>query len=230
MNDMHAKSDAQLLRQYAEQGTEAAFVEIVNRHTNLVHSAALRQVDSPQIAAEVTQDVFVGLAQAARFLSRQLAEDASLVGWLCRSARNASLNLRRNKIRRRSHTSLEMAGFYPNVKPTDDWERLRPVLDDAMSVLSETDESDHDALVMRIFKNQDLPSVSRALGVSDDTAQTRISRALDKLRARLIRLGITTDAAALSVVLSAKAVQAAPVGLAVTISTVAAIARTSLSA
>ena len=100
----------------------------------------------------------------------------------------------------------------------------------ALSVLSETDESDHDALVMRIFKNQDLPSIGRALGVSDDTAQKRVSRALDKLRDRLIRLGIPTEAAALSVVLSAKAVQAALVGLAFTVSTVAAIARTTLSA
>ena len=230
MNDTQTKSDAQLLHEYAEHGTEAAFVEIVNRHTNLVHSAALRQVDSPDIAAQVTQDVFVGLARAARFLSRRLTADASLVGWLCRSARNASLNLRQNKIRRPWSASLGLPELYPIARATDDWERLRPVLDDALSVLSETDESDHDALVMRIFKKQDLPSIGRALGVSDDTAQKRVSRALDKLHDRLIRLGIPADAAALSVLLSAKAVQAAPVGLAVTISTVAAITRTTLSA
>ena len=41
---MQSKSDAQLLREYALQGVEAAFTEIVNRHRNLVYSAALRQV------------------------------------------------------------------------------------------------------------------------------------------------------------------------------------------
>lgn len=96
-----------------------------------------------------------------------------------------------------------------------------------MSVLSEVDESDHDALVLRYFSNEDLRSVGRALGVSEDTAQNRVSLALDKLRDRLTRLGVATTDAALSIVLSAKAVQAAPAGLAATISNVTALARTS---
>jgi hypothetical protein len=100
------------------------------------------------------------------------------------------------------------------------------VLDAAMSDL---DEPDYDALVLRFFRNQDLRSVGRALGVSDDTAQKRVSRALEKLRDHLTRRGITTTAAALSIVLSAKAVQAAPVGLAVAISAAAALARTAVN-
>src|SRR5271155_2417183 len=103
---MQTKSDAQLLREYAQQGMEAAFTEIVTRHTNLVYSAALRQVDSPDIAAEVAQSVFIGLAQGARLLSKRLAEDASLAGWLCRSARNVSLNHRRDEFRRHSREKL----------------------------------------------------------------------------------------------------------------------------
>jgi RNA polymerase sigma factor (sigma-70 family) len=213
---MQTKSDAQLLREYAEHGMEAAFTEIVARHTNLVYSAALRQVDSPDIAAEVAQCVFIGLAQAARSLSGRLAGDASLAGWLCRSARNVSLNLRRDEFRRHSRERLAMEDLNPIPETAPDWERLRPVLDAAMSDL---DEPDYDALVLRFFRNQDLRSVGRALGVSDDTAQKRVSRALEKLRDHLTRRGITTTAAALSIVLSAKAVQAAPVGLAVAIST-----------
>jgi len=222
---MQTKSDAQLLREYAEQGMEGAFTEIVTRHTNLVYSAALRQVDSPDIAAEVAQRVFIGLAQGARSLSARLARDASLAGWLCRSARNVSLNLRRDEFRRHSRERQAMEELNPIPETAPDWERLRPVLDAAMSDL---DESDYDALVMRFFRNQDLRSVGRALGVSDDTAQKRVSRALDKLRGQLTRRGITTTAAALSVVLSAKAVQAAPVGLAAAISTAATLARTAV--
>src|SRR5207302_3279629 len=83
--------------------------------------------------------------------------------------------------------------------------------------------------VLRFFKNQDLRSVGSALSVSDDAAQKRVSRALDKLRDLLSQRGITTSAAALSVVLSANAVQAAPVGLAVTISTAAALTGTTVA-
>jgi len=57
--------------------------------------------------------------------------------------------------------------------------------------------------------------------VGDDTAQKRVSRALDKLREHLSRRGISSTATALSIVLCANAVQAAPAGLAVTISTAA---------
>ncbi len=44
---MSEASDAQLLRDYAEHGNEAAFREIVERHTDAIYSAALRQVISP---------------------------------------------------------------------------------------------------------------------------------------------------------------------------------------
>src|SRR4029079_19370613 len=44
---MQTQSDAWLLRDYAERDAEAAFTELVQRHTNLVYSAALRQVESP---------------------------------------------------------------------------------------------------------------------------------------------------------------------------------------
>jgi cell division protein FtsB len=65
--------------------------------------------------------------------------------------------------------------------------------------------------------------------VSEDAAQKRVSRALDKLRDLLSRRGITTTAAALSILLSAKAVQAAPAGLAVTISSAAALSGSTLA-
>ena len=40
MGEMQPLSDAQLLRDYAERGAETAFAEIVQRHTDLVYSAA----------------------------------------------------------------------------------------------------------------------------------------------------------------------------------------------
>lgn len=102
MGEMQPKSDAQLLREYAESSVDAAFSGLVQRHTNLVYSAASRQVESPDAAAEIAQRVFIGLAHGAQSLSPRLATDASLAGWLCRSARNLSLNFRRDEFRRQS--------------------------------------------------------------------------------------------------------------------------------
>jgi len=46
-------TDLELLRRYAQQRSEEAFAALVNRHLDLVYSAALRQVLSPQLAEEV---------------------------------------------------------------------------------------------------------------------------------------------------------------------------------
>jgi RNA polymerase sigma factor (sigma-70 family) len=217
---MQSKADAELLKEYARCGAEPAFAELVRRHTNLVYSAALRQAESASAAAEIAQNVFVDLARRARDVAAQLSAEASVAGWLCRSARNQALNFRRNEFRRHARERLAMEQLVPTSESAPDWERLRPVLDAAMAELP---ESDYDAIVMRFFQNQDLRSVGRALGVSDDTAQKRVSRALDKLREQLTRRGVMTTAAALSLMISAHAVQAAPAGLILTISTAATV-------
>ena len=215
---MQTKSDIALLREYAEQGIEAAFTEIVSRHTDLVYSAALRQVNSTDAARDVLQNVFSGLARAAQALSRTMDQDASLAGWLCRSARNLSLKLRRDELRRHSRERQAMQDLEPVAEIVPDWDRLRPVLDEAMSGLS---DSDHDALVLRFFKNQALSAVGTALGLSEDAAQKRVSRALDRLRAELGRRGVTTSVGALATAVSANAVTLAPGGLATDVAGVA---------
>ncbi len=215
---MGTKSDAQLLREFATCGVEAAFTELVHRHANLVYSAALRQVCSPDGAAEIAQNVFLGLAHGAQALVPRLSEEASLAGWLCRSTRNLSLNFRRDEFRRQSRQRKVMEELRTPSEEASDWERLCRVLDESMSELN---EADYDLLVLRFYKALDYRAVGAAMGLSDDAAQKRVSRALERLRRLLSRRGIRTSAAALSLVITANAVQAAPAGLAVTISSAA---------
>lgn len=218
MGEMQPQSDAQLLRAYAEHGNEPAFTELVQRHTNLVYSAALRQVEVPATAAEISQNVFVSLARDAKNLGPKLTSEASLAGWLCRSARNLSLNHRRDEFRRVTRERHAMEQLLSTSDAAPDWDKLRRVLDDAMAELNETD---HDALVLRFYQNQDFHTVGTTIGVSDDTAQKRVARALDKLRNLLAQRGIRATTTTLGVVITANAVQAAPVGLALTISAAA---------
>jgi hypothetical protein len=46
----------QLLREYAELGSEPAFAALVEHHLGLVHGTALRQVHDPHLAEDVAQD------------------------------------------------------------------------------------------------------------------------------------------------------------------------------
>ncbi len=213
---MQEKSDIQLLREYAAQRNEAAFREIVDRHTDLVYSSALRQVLSPDLAGDVAQSVFTDLARKARPLARSLEESASLLGWLFRSTRFAALNQLREDRRRQARERQAMEHFDSSPETTPEWDRVGPVLDEAMGELN---DEDREAVLLRFFKNRDFRAIGQALGVSDDAAQKRVSRALDRLHSHLVSRGVTTTAIALSTTLSANAVQAAPVGLAVTLST-----------
>lgn len=226
MGAMQEQSDAQLLRAYADRGAEAAFAEIVTRYTDLVYSAALRQVHSPDLARDVAQSVFTDLARKAREVSRQLQPEAALVGWLYRGTRFAARDLNRGEFRRSQRERQAMEQVHPSPDSAPDWEQLRPALDDAMA---ELDDTDRDAVLLRYFKNHDLRTVGATLGISDDAAQKRVSRAVERLREFLAKRGVTVSASGLIVAVSANAVQAAPVGLALTISTAGALTGTTLT-
>lgn len=100
------------------------------------------------------------------------------------------------------------------------WKRLEPILDEAMGRLSALDR---DAILMRFFQKQDFRSVAAALKVSEDAAQKRVSRALEKLRVFLQRRGVTVSATALLGALTVQSVTAPPTALA------AAVAGTALA-
>ena len=80
-------SDLDLLRQFARENSQDAFTEIVRRHVNLVYSAALRQVRSPQLAEEIAQSVFADLARNAGKLSNATGGLPVLTAWLYSVAR-----------------------------------------------------------------------------------------------------------------------------------------------
>jgi RNA polymerase sigma factor (sigma-70 family) len=220
MGEMRTKSDAQLLRDYAERREEAAFSELVARHMDLIYSAAWRQVGAPDLAADIAQSVFIDLARKAPTLAGKLPGEASLVGWLYRSTRFAALNHLRDDRRRLAHERQAMEQLLANSETAPDWNCIRPVLDEAMESL---DEADRDAVLLRYFKNHDFRAVGLALGISDDAAQKRVSRAVERLREFFSKRGVAVGAGGLVVAISANAVQAAPAGLAPAISSAAAL-------
>ena len=99
-----------------------------------------------------------------------------------------------------------------------DWTQIEPLLDEAMESL---EDSDRTAILLRFFKNQSLREVGAALGVTDDAAQKRVSRAVERLREFFTRRGVTVGAGGLALIISANGVQAAPAGLAAAIATTA---------
>jgi RNA polymerase sigma factor (sigma-70 family) len=213
--------DMALVREYALNQSERAFEALVSRHINLVYSVALRQARDPHLAEEITQAVFIILARKAITLGPKTI----LAAWLCRTARYASANLLTMQ-RRRQHREQEAhIQSLVNEPEPGAWMQIAPVLD---SALGQLDEKDHNAIVLRFFEGRSFNDVAVALGASEDAAKKRVHRAIEKLRAFFKKRGVTLSAAAIAGALSAHSVQAAPIGLATTV-TVAAVKGTAVT-
>ncbi|HEY0947846.1 MAG TPA: sigma-70 family RNA polymerase sigma factor [Opitutaceae bacterium] len=208
--------DAELLRRYAEERDQAAFAELVQRHLAFVYGAALRQLGgASHRAEEVTQAVFVDLARKSALLARH----THLAGWLYRSTRFASAKLKRSEQRRQRREQEAHAMSEPATNPeTLNWDRLRPVLDDALNELT---ERDRDAILLRFFEGRPFGDMGRQLGLSEDAARMRVERALGRLRTLLVRRHITSTASALAAVLAQQPAVAIPPGLAASIGSAA---------
>jgi RNA polymerase sigma factor (sigma-70 family) len=213
---METLDDMALVREYASRGSEAAFETLVTRRLGFVYSAALRQVRDPDLAEEVTQAVFIVLAQKAGRISRKTL----LTGWLFRTTRFTALaQIRAGAKRRQREQEARMNSEYVSDAPDAVWEQMAPLLDEALAQLG---EKDRQAVLLRFFDNKSLAEVGHFLAASEDAARKRVARALEKLRGYFSKRGVVLTAAAIGGAISANSVGAAPAAVAVAIPAVVA--------
>jgi len=201
--------DLTLLREYARHRSETAFAELVSRHDGLVYSVALRQTGNPALAEEITQVTFIILARKAA----SLGPKTILPGWLCRTARYAAANAL--TIQRRRQQREQEAHMQSNLNEPahDPWPEIAPLLDAALAQLG---ERDHDALVLRYFKNKTFQEIGSSFGATENSARKRVHYGLEKLRRYFSKRGVSSTTEIIAGAISANAVLAAPAGLAKT--------------
>jgi len=214
-------NDQDLLGQFIRDASQDAFTELVRRHLNLVYSAAFRQVRSPELAEEVSQTVFTNLARHAS----QLAPDTALTAWLYQVTRHAAVDIIRREARRQAREQIAYQMSDMNEPPAE-WAQIEPLLDEAMESLEPTDRA---AVLLRYFENKTLREVGDALGASEDAAQKRVSRAVDRLRDFLLKRKVSVGAAGLAALVSTNAIQAAPSSLVAVIAAGSLAAATTIS-
>lgn len=210
---MQPDVDHELLRRYADHGCDEAFAELVRRHLNLVWAAARRVTHNSELARDVAQLVFTDLARKAR----TLPPETVIAGWLHRAAYLAAAKQIRGEVRRSQRERFAMTTS--NSAGPDESRaagELQPVLDEALAELPETDR---DAVVLRFLVGRSYAEVGATLGTSEDTAQKRVSRALEKLRESFRRRGLDVGGGLVVAALDFAGTQAAPAGLASTVAT-----------
>src|SRR6266567_1970469 len=173
-----------------------------------LYSAAVLLVDGDtHLAQDVTQTVFIDLARMARKLSSQVM----LGGWLHHHTCFVAATVMRGERRRQSRErqAVEMNTLQDHSKAS--LAQVAPILDEAINQLGTEDRI---AVVLRFFEQSDFRSVGETLGINENAARMRVTRALEKLHLLLKHRGVTFSAAALGTVLATEAVTAAPAGLA----------------
>lgn len=205
----------QLLADYANNGSETAFRELVARYLNFVYSTALRLVNgNSQLAEDVAQTVFIALAQKAKAFS----PGVMLGGWLHQHTFHVATKALRAERRRhnRENEAAQMNALEND--SANDWRHVAPILDEAITQLGAEDRA---AILLRFFEQSDFRAIGTAMGSSEDAARMRVNRALEKLHLILKQRGATLSVAALGGILASEAVSAAPIGLAAGIASAA---------
>ncbi|MGA2853480.1 MAG: sigma-70 family RNA polymerase sigma factor [Verrucomicrobiota bacterium] len=211
---MQSTDDSALLRQYADNNSDDAFAALVTRHVNLVYSVALRQAGNPHAAQEITQAVFIILARKAA----SLRHDKALTSWLFQVTRLTANNFIRSEIRRQRREGEAYMQSVLDETGTEVWSRIAPLLDSAVAGMR---EKDRQAILLRFYEGRNLRDVGLALGASEDAAEKRVNRALEKLRKFFTKRGVDSTAATIAETISTHSVQAAPVALAKSVTAVA---------
>ena len=201
--------DAQLLQQYVETGSPAAFAQLTNRHINFVYGAALRIVRDRHVAEEVTQAVFIVLARKAA----TLRHEAVLSSWLLSTTRYAALGQMKINARRKRHErrAAEMAKTVWSEEAERNWPQYEGDMDAALASLRETDRK---AVLLRFYEHKTFDEIAAILGTAEEAARKRVSRAVEKLRGYFGVSTRTLPATMLTYYLYSKLSAEAPAGLA----------------
>lgn len=202
--------DFTLLQNYANTRCQQAFATLVSRYVNLVYSAALRQLGDHHRAEEATQAVFIVLANKAHAIGPKVL----LGGWLLQTTSYAARNLLRANKRRNRH-ERKAAQMNPMIEndhaSAQAWEQIAPLLDEGIRKLP---AKARDAIILRYLEERSSEEVAQRLGISDQAARQRVSRAVELLREHFANRGVAVPLALVASLLAKQSVQAAPAGLA----------------
>ncbi len=207
-----SEPDNSLIAEFNARRSEDAFAALVRQHVNLVFATALRQVGDAGAAEEITQNVFVALAQAAG----KLGSHPTIAGWLHQTALNKSREWLRGELRRRKREQVAVNLDLARAEGDSVWSPLVPLLDEA---LLELREPDRQAVILHFMEGQTFHEVGSALGVGEDAARKRVNRCLDQLTHFFRRRGFAPPALAAGTPLFALSSHAAPTGLAASATT-----------
>jgi RNA polymerase sigma-70 factor (ECF subfamily) len=209
------ETDFSLLRRFAEEGDEDAFSEIVRRYAGVVFSACHRVLRDKGWAEDVAQETFFRLVKGPDRVSH------SLGGWLHRAATRLAVDtLRSERARHRREQTYESPAAEQDNDPGSmgaggafggsAWQEVSPAIDEA---LDELDDESRELLVRHFLQGTAQADLAEEAAVSAATMSRRVKHAVNDLRQRLAKRGVTLAPSVLLLLCARNAAEAAPVAL-----------------
>src|SRR5262245_20129200 len=196
--EVASRKDRDLLRAFVEHADETAFADLVERHGPLVLGVCRRVLSDHPDADDAFQATFLVLAKKAASVRRPERLGNWLYGVSLRCARRV-----RSARRGKEHRMSDLPAPAP---PDADWSDVRPVLDEEIGRLPEKLRT---VLVMCELQGVDRAAAASRLRIPEGTLSSRLARAKDALRRRLVKRGIVLSAAGIGLILSQAAATAA---------------------
>jgi RNA polymerase sigma factor (sigma-70 family) len=189
------REDADLLRRFAAARDGDAFTTLVGRHGPLVWGVCTRMLGNGPDAEDAFQATFLVLARRAASVQRP----ELLAAWLFGVARRVAAKARGAATRHR--TEARDLAREPAMETTPDvlWRDLRPVLDEEVGRLPEQFRVPFVLCHLEGLSNEE---AARRLGCPRGTVLSRLARARQRLRDRLVRRGIDPSGAMLAAALA----------------------------
>jgi RNA polymerase sigma factor (sigma-70 family) len=197
-----ALDDAQLLERFVAAHDEAAFEVLVWRHGELVWNVCRRVLRHEQDAEDAFQATFLALARKAASIGRR----AAVAAWLYKVAYRAALAARAAAVNRARREAPLVDLPAPGPPPGGGERDLWAVLEEEVNRLPDKYRL---PFVLCCLEGKSGDEAAEYLGCPRATVGTRLSRARERLRARLSRRGVAFAAALAAASLTGRAASAA---------------------
>jgi RNA polymerase sigma factor (sigma-70 family) len=198
-----ALDDTQLLGRFLTSRDESAFTTLVQRYGAMVWGLCVRCLGETPEAEDAFQATFLVLVRKAA----SLRGPKQLGPWLYGVAYRTSLKLRGQRARRMAR-EIPLMDRIAQEGPESIWSDLGPILDEEINRLPTKYRL---PVLLCCLQGLSSEEAAQRLGCAKGTVFSRLSRARDLLRRRLVRRGVNVTAGALAAVLAENAVlRAAP--------------------
>jgi RNA polymerase sigma factor (sigma-70 family) len=194
-------SDAELLECFAVQRDETAFEALLRRHGPLVWNVCRRVLVEEHAAEDAFQATFLVLVRKAKSVSNKV----SLRSWLYGVALRIALRARQQEGLRRLRQQEMPARPSSDAETEAVWQDVRTILDEEIQRLPEKYRL---PIILCYLEGKTNDEAAQLLNCPRGTLATRLSRARQRLRSRLLRRGLTLSTGTLAALLTDNAMSA----------------------